>query len=225
MDPSTILESIERGDLHEVRALLEGGFDPDTPVGPDGDLALCWAAAYGQLDITSALVAAGANIDAAPAHGMGGPALRDALFENQVDAARLLVEAGATVDYESAAALGMIDQIRSRQEDDGERWGAFLSACKTGELAVVEYLVPRGIDVAIYPPGEDWGGVGASGLHWASAGGHNELARWLVAAGTPIDIVDDTFHNTPLGWALLDGRDVTAAMLLELGADPTLAKT
>jgi len=55
----------------------------------------------------------------------------------------------------------MLQQLRMHDEDHGERWGAFLSACKTGQLDVVQYLVPRGIDVTIYPPGDEWGGIGA----------------------------------------------------------------
>ncbi|MGI9605180.1 MAG: ankyrin repeat domain-containing protein [Acidimicrobiales bacterium] len=222
---TTILEAIEHGDLHSVLSTLDAGFDPNTPVGDDGDLALCWAGAYGRLEIVAALLDAGADIDAAPAHGMGGPALSDALYENQIDTARALADAGASVGYESAAALGMIDQVRRHEENHGERWGAFLSACKTGQLEVVKYLVPRGIDVAIYPPGDEWGGIGASGLHWAAAGGHIELVCWLVDAGTPIDIVDDTFDNTPLGWVLLDDDERTAAALIELGADPDATKS
>ena len=225
MAPTTsVLEAIERGDLATVEAALDDGFDPDSPLG-DGDLALCWAGAYGQVEIVELLLGRGASVDARPDHGMGGPALADALFENQMEAARVLVSAGAEVDYASAAALGLLDRMIGHEETHSERWGAFLSACKTGQVAVAQYLVPRGIDVAIYPPGDEWGGIGASGLHWAASAPNVELARWLVAEGTPVDIVDDTFGNTPLGWALLDGHDEVAEALLQLGADPTRAKT
>ena len=221
---ATILDDIERGDIGAVEAALEAGFVPDTPVGDDGDLALCWAAAYGQVDILRTLLEHGATVDLAPAHGMGGPALSDALFENQVEAARLLVGAGAATDFAAAAALGLLDIVRAHDESDGERWSAFLSACKTGELDVVRYLVPRGIDVAIYPPGDEWGGVGASGLHWAAAGNHVALVHYLLDAGTPVDIVDDTFANTPLGWALIDGAAEAADALRAAGADESLVK-
>lgn len=224
MERAPILDAIEDGDIATVRAALADGFTPDTPQGDDGDLALCWAAAYGQVDIVRLLLEHGASIEAAPAHGMGGPALSDALFENQLEAARVLVDAGAHVGYAAAAALGFLDRMVDHDEDDSERWSAFLSACKTGQLEVVRYLVPRGIDVAAYPPGDEWGGIGASGLHWAASAPDVELVRWLVDAGTPVDIVDDTFGNTPLGWARMDGHTEIVDTLLALGADPTKAK-
>ncbi|MEM7285316.1 MAG: ankyrin repeat domain-containing protein [Actinomycetota bacterium] len=220
----TILDDIEAGDLGAVRAALAAGFVPDTPVGDDGDLALCWAAAYGQVDIVHALLEHGASIDLAPAHGMGGPALADALFENQVETARVLVAAGASVGFAAAAALGMLEVVQAHDETHSERWSAFLSACKTGEIEVVRHLVPRGIDVAIYPPGDEWGGVGASGLHWAAAGNHTELVRYLLEVGTPVDIVDDTFANTPLGWAVMDGAEDAATALRAAGADESLVR-
>lgn len=225
MQSASILGHIEVGDVQAVRGLLDAGADPNEFVGEQGDLALCWAAAHGRSDIVELLIERGAQVDAVPSHGLGGPALRDALFANETETARALVSAGAEVDFASAAALGVIDRVRNHDEDHAERWGAFLGACRTGQIDVVQYLVPRGIDVAIYPPGDEWGGIGASGLHWAASGGHEDLVRWLVAAGTPVDIVDDTFGNTPLGWVLLDGDEAMARLLVGLGAEPSRALT
>lgn len=219
----TILQAVQSGDISTVVTLLDAGYDPDIPVGDDGDLLLCWAAAYGQLPIVELLLEHGADIDAVPSHAMGGPALTEALFEGHIEVAEVLADAGAHVDYAHAAGLGKIDQLEDHDEDESERWAAFLSACKTGQLDAVKYLVERGIDVTIYPPGNEYGGIGASGLHWAAANGHEDVVRWLVEAGTPVDIVDDTFDNTPLGWVLLDQATAMADVLLELGADPQLA--
>ena len=149
------------------------------------------------------------------------------LFDARVDEAR---ERAASVPVESlpydlTAGLGRVDELKRREETDSERWSGFLLACKNGQLDVVRYLVPRGIDLTIYPPGEDWGGIGASGLHWAATHGHPSLVRFLVEAGTPVDIVDDVYGNTPLGWVLMDGDEDMAALLLELGADRSAALT
>ncbi|MGI9603773.1 MAG: ankyrin repeat domain-containing protein [Acidimicrobiales bacterium] len=225
MASATILDAIEQGDVDHVRTLLDDGFDPNTPVGDDGDLMLCWAAAFAQDEIVRILLASNADVDAVPDHGMGGPALSDALFAGHVATASLLADAGAHVSYADAAALGRLADVQAHDEDHGERWAAFLSACKTGQQPVVEYLVPRGIDVTIYPPGDEYGGIGASGLHWAASGGHEALVRWLVAAGTPIDIVDDAFDNTSLGWVRQDGDEEMAGVLIELGADPERARS
>lgn len=219
----SVLHVIERGDLAGLSALLAGGLDPARPVDPDGDLALCWAAAYGRVEMVELLAAHGAPLDATPVHGMGGPALSDALFAGQTATAQRLAELGATVDFASAAALGRLEEVGAVEETDDQRWGAFLLACKNGQLDVVRHLVRRGLDLTVYPPGDEWGGIGASGLHWAVAGGHTELARYLVLAGTPVDIVDDVYANTPLGWALLDGDDQMVALLESLGARRDLA--
>lgn len=219
-----ILQAVQNGDIATVIMLLDAGYDPNIPVGDDGDLLLCWAAAYGHNDIVELLLERGADVDAVPAHAMGGPALSEAVFEGHFETAKLLAAAGAEVDYEHAAALGMLERLEAYDEDEAERWAAFLAACKTGQLEVVKYLVGCGIDVTIYPPGGDYGGIGASGLHWAATGCHEELVRWLVQVGTPVDIVDDTFDNTPLGWVQLDDKRAIAEVLMELGADPALAQ-
>ena len=219
----TVLRAVRSGEIATVNELLAQGYDPNTPVGDDGEILLCWAASYGHVPIVELLIENGADVDAVPAHGHGGPPLSDAIFEGHLDAARVIADAGAQVDYAHAAALGLMDQLEAHDETDDERWAGFLAACKTGQADIVEYLVDRGIDLEIYPPGNEYGGIGASGLHYAASCNHPELVEWLVGAGTPVDIVDDTFENTPLGWALLDNNDLVAELLIRLGADPSLA--
>lgn len=153
--------------------------------------------------------------------------LRALLFDARLDEARERAASvpPASLPFDLAAGLGLVGELKRREESHSERWSGFLFACKNGRLDVVRYLVPRGVDLTIYPPGEDWGGIGASGLHWAATHGHGELARWLVDHGTPVDIVDDVYGNTPLGWVLMDGDEDMAALLLELGADRDAALT
>lgn len=207
-----------------LRSLLEAGADPNAPdTDPDGDLPILISAAHGHTSLVKQLVDAGADLERSPGHGYGMPALATALFCGNVETAELLASSGAELDYPSKAALGRLAALREYDENDGERWSAFLFSCKTGQLDVVRYLVDSGIDVSIYPPGSDWGGIGASGLHWAVAHGHAKLARWLVDAGTPVDIKDDAFDNTPLGWALQDGNSAMVRLMRELGASDTEA--
>ena len=42
-------------------------------------------------------------------------------------------------------------------------------------------------------------------------------------SAAPIDIVDDVYGNTQLGWVLMDGDEAMAKILLELGADRSRA--
>lgn len=43
------------------------------------------------------------------------------------------------------------------------------------------------------------------------------------APGTPVNIVDDVYRNTPLGWVLMDGDEAMVEILVELGADRSRA--
>src|SRR5207247_10586730 len=68
-------------------------------------------------------------------------------------------------------------------------------AGEAGRTAVVECLVRQGIALGERHRGEP-------GLHWAAYGGHPEIVRMLLEAGAPVDVRDERFDNTPLGWAV-----------------------
>lgn len=72
-----------------------------------------------------------------------------ALLDGRLEDAQKLVEPGKPLDFDIAAGLGMLDALKSVEEDHSERWSGFLLACKNGQLDVVQYLVPRGIDLTI----------------------------------------------------------------------------
>jgi hypothetical protein len=60
---------------------------------------------------------------------------------------------------------------------------------------VVRYLLERGIDLGERHRGE-------TGLHWAAYSGNLQIVKLLVARGSPLEVKDETWANTPLGWAL-----------------------
>jgi ankyrin repeat protein len=41
-----------------------------------------------------------------------------------------------------------------------------------------------------------------TGLHWAAFGGHADIVDLLLRANAPVNIKDQRFDGTPLGWAL-----------------------
>lgn len=204
-------------------ALLALGADANAPrTVPDGDLLLGVAASQGRTGLCGLLIEAGADVQAAPGHGTGMPPLPSALFAGHTATAEWFALNGVALGYDHAAGIGWLHEMVGVEESPAQRWSAFLYACKNGQLEVVEYLVPRGLDLTVYPPGSDWGGVGASGMHWAAHHGHHGLAVWLARAGTPLTLTDDAYGSTAMGWALMAGHDAIALALFELGSDTSL---
>jgi ankyrin repeat protein len=105
----------------------------------------------------------------------------------------------------------------------------FIDACTTGDRATMERLLAEHPDFKstiaknVYHrivglamdrniegvrlllemgcPPDAAGSDGATALHWAGFHGDVELARLLLKAGAPIDVVERTFQARPLGWA------------------------
>ncbi len=50
-------------------------------------------------------------------------------------------------------------------------------------------------------------------LHEAVSRGDMELARLLLSANPDLDVEDNEFHSTPLGWARHLGREAMAVLI------------
>ena len=64
----------------------------------------------------------------------------------------------------------------------------------------------------------DW--MGITQLHDIAAFGTVPEAERFLAHGAPLEVLDEEYSSTPLGWAAREGRAEMAAFLLDRGADP-----
>jgi ankyrin repeat protein len=73
----------------------------------------------------------------------------------------------------------------------------FAWACEYGRTSVVDFLLRNGmaVDDRLKPHGQ-------TALHWAAYGAHADTVKLLLRRKAPLDAKDQSFHNTPLGWAL-----------------------
>jgi ankyrin repeat protein len=177
---------------------------PHVPAAPAPDAADLHAAAQrGDLAAVRALLAAGADPDAADATGR--TAVTAAAFGGHAAVVRALVDAGADVD---------------RQDDT--RANAVLSTGVTGDVAVLREVLRGAPDLTIT---NRYGGVA---IIPAAERGHVALVRELLAT-TTIDVD----HVNDLGWTALletvilgDGGPAHVeilGLLLDAGADRSIA--
>jgi beta-lactamase regulating signal transducer with metallopeptidase domain len=166
------------------------------------DEALYQAAEEGDVAGITALLDAGANVNAALA-GDGSP-LIGAARAGRLDAVRLLLDRGAEVDL---AVPG-----------DGN---ALIMAAREGRTAVVDLLLSHGAHIdAIVPEDEN-------ALIQASAAGRLAVVQLLVARGADVNArawAEDSGDNgegewrTPLGQATSRGHAAVIAFLRSAGA-------
>ena len=119
-DDGPIIDATKRGDVEEVRALIQQGADVNEAYG-DGMTALHWAAERGDLRVAEVLIAAGASVEAGTRIGhytplhiaakAGWPEVVAALIEAGVDVNVATTNSGAT-PLHLAASAGSADVIR-----------------------------------------------------------------------------------------------------------------
>ena len=167
-----------------VRTIAAAGSDLDARGGGKiGETPLHWAASSDDVAVLDALLDAGANIDAPGAIIAGGTPLEDAVAFGQWNAARRLVERGTTVTFRPAAALGMVDAVRTHlaDADRDEISMAFWYACHGGQLATAELLHGEGAALDWIAPWD-----GSTPLDAAMRSEAGELVEWLRARGARV---------------------------------------
>ncbi len=157
-----------------------------------------------QIPLMEVLLDHGAAIDLPGTAGRRGCIVHGCLANGRPGAARFLVDRGAALNLEDAAGVGRLDWVQTCFQPDGTltggaTWSQALSglqwACAYGHPQVVEFLVHRGVPLDAMHRGQ-------TALHWTAYGGHADLVRWALSRGTSTQALDETFHGTPLDWAL-----------------------
>ena len=202
-----LAHAVELGHLEAVRLLLDAGADP-SHAGSDGTTPLMSAAWRGHLEVLQLLLGRGAALD--PVHPEAGwTAFHMACYDNQADCAEALVRVGFDVGTkdkhgrtglkvaEARAHAGML--VRLRAVISEQLWAAQATAL-AGKLLVS-----------------------------AMEGDAAAVSRLLAAGADPNASVParkpsgEVFNSTALGAAAHHGRLEAARLLLDGGANPSLA--
>ena len=135
-----------------------------------------------------------------------------------------LLAADPELDVFEATALGYIDRLRERLDEDPGRavaWSAdgFTAlhfAAFFGKAEAARTLIDAGAMVDAVSGNE----MRVQPLHSAAAGRHHEVCRLLIAAGADVNATQQ--HDfTPLHAAAQHGDDELVELFLSAGADPS----
>lgn len=193
--------AIDRGDLLAVKALVEDGADPDTPIayGENTVTPLMKAAGRGRRDIVRYLLSKGAKVNGRNADG--DTALMEAVKRGFDDIVPLLIAAGA--------------DVKAR---DGRGNTAFSLAAFGAHLEIADVLIQNGADPNQVDPN------GITPLLGAASMGNEDVLRYLVGKGAKVNAITQIEYGgtTALTTAARVGQAASVKALLALGADPHL---
>ncbi len=165
----------------------------------DKDQAMFAAVAGSNLAGFKAALANGANVHAPDATGRS--ALGMAARMGHAELVGALLAAGAAVDT-----------------PDPIGYTPLLEAARDGKLDVVTLLLGQKANIGHRAAAN---GLSLTALHLATAGGHQDRGKLLVARGADINARDSELA-TPLLWAT-NQHPAVAVLLVQLGANPDLA--
>jgi ankyrin repeat protein len=221
-----LVDAMARRDMPAVRALLKQRADVNVTT-PDGATALLWAAHWDDFEAADLLLKAGANVNAADDHGV--TPLARACSNASLRMVTTLLDAKANPNIAQQSGVTPL-----------------IAAIRVGSLGIVKALIARGADVnaatvankftplmwaiadgqtdmvmALLEARANIHAVtsdGFSALTIAARNGDIETARFLIAAGVPVNETGPgRIHALP--YAALSNQDAFAMFLLEQGAD------
>jgi ankyrin repeat protein len=141
------------------------------------------------------------------------------------DGVRLQLDAGAPCALPTAAMMGMVPRVRALLAEDPGRihdcgahnmplaWFPAIGGGSPEQLEIARFLLDRGLDVNAHKRGQ-------TALHWASRGGHVEMAELLLASGADVNArakLGPGEEATPLAMARKAERKDVADLLVRRG--------
>ena len=245
-DQNSIVDAAKAQDLSSLRILLDSGENANSP-DSDGSIALHWAVHSDSLEMTRLLIRAGSDVNAKNRYEVA--ALSLAANNGNPDMVKMLLEAGAfanTVMAENESVLMTASRTGVREVvsllieaganvNARESWRgqtALMWAAAEGNLEVLELLVSEGAEVSARSD------KGFTPLLFAAREGETKIVQSLIASGALANealpareavVTENGMSSaaqtgmTPLLLAMGSAHFETAALLLELGADPNAA--
>jgi ankyrin repeat protein len=210
-----------------VRILIKHGANPNA-LDEKGGRPATWAAQNGNVDTLEQLKAAGGDI-LAPDHQLSTPLLAASLA-GKIDAVQLLIETGAPLNVQTL-----------------EGFTALIAAVQGEHIAVVELLLNKGasVDAATvygacnhwnkdifqlimsHGPSPDYYRKDPNALFYAESAvvsSNYKIARELILAGVPSEMMDQTARDKLLLLACAKGDRELAQNVLDNGANPEICQ-
>ena len=243
---NTIIEAVKENDLSSLRILLDSGEDVNA-ADPDGSIALHWAVHNDSLGIAQLLLNAGSDVNAKNRYGVaplslaannGSPSMVKTLLDKGAPANTVMAEdesvlmtaARAGVEEVVSLLISAGANVNARESWRGQT--ALMWAAAEGNLEVLELLVSMGADVSARS------NKGFTPLLFAAREGETSVVHSLITNGASVSealpsreavVTENGMSSaaqtgmTPLLLAIGSAHFETAALLLELGADPNAA--
>ena len=237
---SPIVVAARNGDIAGVKAQIVKRVDVNEQAA-DGSTALLWAAYHSDLDMTRALIAAGAKPDVANRYGVtpllqasrsGNAPVMQALIRAGADAK--LLPANTETPLMAASRTGSLEAVKVLLEvgadangtDTYQKQTALMWAAAEGHADVVKALLAAGADpnrtahvsTITERKNSDFPTGGFTALMYAAREGHDAAVRALIAGGADPKLTNGD-NATAMAIAIVNDRFDLAKTMLDLGAD------
>jgi len=212
---SSIHVAAQMGDLARVKAFLEEGTDVNAKDGR-GYTPFHYVIWYYKTDIARLLIEKGADIHAKDQSGY--TPLHWAVLMGNKELTELVLAKGADVNAKGKAGETPLDfaiyyeAIGQLLIQKGAEATSIQSAAFIGDLEKVKGFLDKDVNVNEKKP------VRVTALHAAAAGGHKNVAEFLISNGADIYIRTND-GQTALHWAASRGYKDVVELLISKGAD------